>query len=307
MRKCRSAPVGLSLMALTLIFALPALAQEGGGAYVGSETCLECHDAEGLGEHNVHMRIGSFEVQGREVGCEGCHGPGGSHADEGDPELIQSFAADDYSAGEACMSCHRTKKLGEWHASIHAAEGVGCLSCHSIHEQKKPEAACNSCHADSVARFRLPSHHPVREGKMSCSSCHDVHTATEAMLKTRMRSNDLCFDCHQDKEGPFIFEHAPVQEDCATCHTPHGSVANNLLTANEPMVCIQCHDFHFHAGYKAVEGEHAHALGEERENAFGVQSFQIAYTTSCTQCHAGHHGSDSPSQAVTNSGRGLTQ
>ena len=92
-----------------------------------------------------------------------------------------------------------------------------------------------------------------------------------------------------------------------TCHTPHGSVANNLLTANEPMVCIQCHDFHFHAGYKAVDGEHAHVLGEERENNWGAQGFQIAYTSNCTQCHAGHHGTDIPSQSVTNSGRGLIQ
>lgn len=83
------------MSALALILAFPVLAQEGGGAHVGSDTCYECHDPAGLGEHNVHMRIGSFEVQGRGVGCEGCHGPGEAHVEEGDPGLIRRFEADD--------------------------------------------------------------------------------------------------------------------------------------------------------------------------------------------------------------------
>jgi DmsE family decaheme c-type cytochrome len=296
----------LALAALALMPALPVVAQQGGGAYVGSDTCYECHDPAGLGEHNVHMRIGSFEVQGREVGCEGCHGAGEAHVEEGDATLIRRFDGDDDGSSDVCMSCHRTKKLGEWHASAHAADGIGCRTCHSIHEERSPESACATCHAESVARFRLPSHHPVREGKMNCSSCHNVHSATESMLATRMRKNDLCFDCHQEKEGPFIFEHAPVEEDCSICHTPHGSVVNNLLTANEPMLCVQCHDFHFHAGYRASDDPEQEVGGQPRENPFGAQGFNIAFTTSCTQCHSRVHGSDTPSQTVTGQGQGLT-
>ena len=59
---------------------------------------------------------------------------------------------------------------------------------------------------------------------MSCSSCHNPHAAGESMLtNNNMRLNDLCYTCHQSQEGPFVFEHAPVVEDCGICHTPHGA------------------------------------------------------------------------------------
>ena len=275
------------------------------------ETCLSCHDDMALARSQIHARIESFEVLGREVGCESCHGPGSLHADEADPELIGGFAAGG-SGDDACMNCHLIKGLGEWHASTHAASGVGCADCHSVHAApgeaayKAPLDACQSCHADVVAQFQLPSHHPVREGKMDCVSCHDVHSAKERMLISDLRPNDACTSCHQHVEGPFIFEHAPVQEDCRNCHVPHGSVANNLLTANQPTLCLQCHDFHFHAGYRASEDHEVDVGGFERENPVGPRGMNIAFTTSCTQCHIKIHGSDLPSQTVPGMGRGLT-
>jgi len=204
------------------------------------------------------------------------------------------------------MSCHLMKGLGEWHASTHSIEGVGCADCHAVHGQADmaPVAAheaCRTCHADVLAQFELPSHHPVREGKMDCASCHDVHGAGERLLTYDLRPNDTCFECHQHIEGPFIFEHEPVQEDCRSCHLPHGSVADNLLTANEPVLCLQCHEFHFHAGYRSADAGHVDVGGIERENPFGAQGFNMAYTTSCTQCHSAIHGSDLPTQTVTNS------
>ena len=34
----------------------------------------------------------------------------------------------------------------------------------------------------------------------------------------------VCYKCHVDKQGPFVYEHVPVKtEGCSSCHTPHGS------------------------------------------------------------------------------------
>ncbi len=311
MRIDRRLPLAVLATTLLLHFGLlPATAQEmekasPEGPYLGGQACLECHEGSELNLDNVHARIEPFEVREHAVGCEGCHGPGSLHAEEGEAGLIRSFADDGYAASEACMECHQTKGLTEWHASTHAAEEVACTDCHSVHEASQPQDACIGCHTEQVARFRLPSHHPVREGKMSCASCHDVHAATEAQLKSRLRTNDLCFTCHQAKEGPFVFEHAPVQEECGICHEPHGSVANNLLTANEPMLCLQCHDLHFHAGYRSSDSSVVEVGGFERENPFGASGFNMAFTTSCTQCHSKIHGSDLPSQTVPGQGKGL--
>ena len=77
---------------------------------------------------------------------------------------------------------------------------------------------------------------------MSCADCHNPH----GELTTHERTNDLCLSCHSRYQGPFVFGHAPVEDDCTICHDPHGSVANNLLVQNEPFLCLQCHEGHFH-------------------------------------------------------------
>jgi DmsE family decaheme c-type cytochrome len=254
------------------------------------------------------MRIEPFEVQGRTVGCEGCHGDGAAHAEEGDAALIRTFADNSADDQQVCLDCHLSNGLPGWKASSHAIDGIACLDCHGgIHEASNPLDACKDCHADAVAQFQLPSHHPVREGKMSCSSCHDTHNASESQLRTATgRVNDLCFDCHQDKEGPFIFEHEPVVEDCRLCHQPHGAVADFLLTANEPMLCFQCHEPHFHAGLISPEGA-TEVGGTHRENPFGTGSMNLAFTTRCSQCHSQIHGTDLPSQTLASGGRGLVR
>lgn len=273
----------------------------------GAAVCAACHGevVEGF-TGNIHTRIQPFEVQGKRVGCEGCHGDGTEHAESADPDLIHSF--DTYADQQVCESCHQTKNHFAWNASAHAAEGVGCLDCHDVHETNQPLSTCRECHGEVEAQFNMPSHHPVKEGKMDCTSCHDVHGATRAQLKSPTgRVNDLCSTCHLAKEGPFVFEHPPVVEDCSSCHQPHGAVANNLLVANEPMLCLQCHEFHFHAGYEASEQHEVDVGGIEFENLNGTRGFNIAFTTKCTQCHTRVHGSDLPSQGVPGRGEGLVR
>jgi len=271
--------------------------------------CADCHDEVAAGMTNqIHMRIQPFEVSGRQVGCEGCHGDGAAHMEEGDATLIRTFA--DWSPNDvaACVDCHGTKGMAEWNASTHAMENVACGACHGIHEAKPPLNACKDCHSDVVAQFQLPSHHPLPEKMMTCASCHDPHAATETMLKSNhMRLNDLCYQCHQSQEGPFIFEHEPVQESCVLCHQPHGSVANNLLTANEPMLCLQCHEFHFHAGLFSPEEHEVEVGGSEFANPYGVDGMNRSFTTKCSQCHSQIHGSDLPAQSLAGAGFGMVR
>ena len=178
--------------------------------------------------------------------------------------MIRTFANPVEDAA-ACLDCHGMLQMGEWQASTHAMENMSCLSCHAVHQAVNPLNSCKDCHQAVYAQFQLPSHHPVPEGKMDCSSCHNPHSAAEGMLIAgHMRLNDLCYTCHQSKEGPFIFEHEPVQESCSLCHQPHGAVADHLLTANDPMLCLQCHEFHFHAGLISPEEEHVEVGGFER-------------------------------------------
>jgi DmsE family decaheme c-type cytochrome len=246
-----------------------------GATYVGQETCLECHDdmagedfakstgGEGFAK-TIHGHLADWELMGAEKGCESCHGPGSQHVDnDGDPCFIirpAELTADQSSA--ICAKCHTDGKLMDFTHSEHILSDVGCIDCHSVHEgegkaglkAEDPEL-CYSCHQEEQAKSHFPSTHPLEEGKMNCSSCHNVHGATGESLNTDERTNDLCLNCHTRYQGPFVFGHAPVEDDCTICHDPHGSVANNLLAQNEPFLCLQCHEGHFHILRRGFDAE----------------------------------------------------
>ncbi|MCK4890743.1 MAG: cytochrome C, partial [Candidatus Aminicenantes bacterium] len=114
------------------------------------------------------------------------------------------------------------------------------------------------------------------------------------------------YSCHADKRGPFVFEHAPVQEDCMSCHNPHGTVANNLLKQNEPFLCLQCHESHLHAG--RIGDTEARTLPSTQYTSLqphGTEGWRRAFLTKCTQCHFKIHGTDDPSQTTSGRGKGM--
>jgi predicted CXXCH cytochrome family protein len=78
-----------------------------------------------------------------------------------------------------------------------------------------------------------------------------------------------------------MFEHAPVVENCVTCHDPHGSVNDRMLTAKVPMLCQRCHNHTRHPPrvYDAV----------------GLQERTQGYGRSCLNCHQAIHGTNHPS------------
>lgn len=297
-----------------------------GAAYVGDKDCAQCHDkiVEPFAD-TIHGKLADFEVMGGTKGCESCHGAGSIHTAEGDSSKILSFASlSSDQASAICLKCHSAGTHMEWAGSEHALNEVACTDCHKIHQGKKEAKhslkmseveLCYSCHQEYRAKANFPSHHPLREGKMTCTSCHQPHGTAEKSLKTEERVNDLCFTCHSRYQGPFVFEHAPVQEDCTICHDAHGSVANNLLKQSEPFLCLQCHESHFHTirtGATVDSGNVAYDANTianttdplsatnsvQFDNSHGTDGWAKAFGTKCTVCHSQVHGSDLPSQTA---------
>jgi DmsE family decaheme c-type cytochrome len=258
--------------------------------YLGSEICMECHDEVSTAfKKTIHGRLEEFELKGYVGGCEACHGPGGKHVEEEDPEaIIRLSDLTPSEAGEICLKCHRSGTQMNWPGSSHDMSGVSCMDCHDPHAMAKKQLnqndpdLCYGCHADKRAQMNFPSHHPVREGHMNCSSCHDSHGGGEGNIKAETL-NELCVGCHVEKQGPFSFEHMPIVESCAYCHDSHGTIANHLQRQTEPFLCMQCHQGH----------------EDRRHPAVSDPTWNVSFFTRCTHCHTQIHGSDFPSLSGT--------
>lgn len=324
--------LGTLAVALTLMLGAAAASRAAGPAEEELELCANCHEELVQSfRTTTHGKLRAFELHGAAGGCTACHGAGTAHAEAGgDAELIGKIDAeapvDEVSV--ICLKCHKSEALHDWAGSTHALNDVGCTDCHHPHRPPKKEIrdpkVCFDCHQDVRSAFQYPSHHPLREGHMRCSSCHTPHGASIGLVRNDESLNDLCLECHTHLQGPFIFEHEPVFEGCDTCHTPHGSVANKLLLQNEPFICLQCHEFHFHSGLEGEPGRTSFVPrfddgqsplpsdgqtypGGMVPNPWREAGYKRAFTTKCTQCHTHVHGTDLPAQTVPGLGRGLTR
>jgi DmsE family decaheme c-type cytochrome len=256
--------------------------------FVGAETCLNCHTDQAGFKDTMHGRkvLSSKKL---EQSCESCHGPGAEHSESGDiSKIISPKKMDAAGVAETCFTCHKNKDLMMWKTGHHAQADVSCLQCHSVHEgdgrkslkkavvfdEKAQTETCLQCHKKQKADMRLASHHPIPEGKMACSSCHNPHGGIDGNLKADS-TQELCSKCHADKAGPFANEHPPVTESCLNCHKPHGSANDKLLKQAMPYLCMNCHKFPHTTGTPA-------AVSISREEQRG----------NCIDCHKEIHGSD---------------
>ena len=46
-----------------------------------------------------------------------------------------------------------------------------------------------------------------------------------------------------------LWEHAPVTEDCSTCHAPHGSTNPGMVKLRGPLLCQSCHSQQGHPSF----------------------------------------------------------
>jgi DmsE family decaheme c-type cytochrome len=218
----------------------------------------------------------------------------GGYAADSKDKIISFRDRTAEQANSVCLSCHaKSDHVRNWFASQHQAQGLKCADCHTIHDKTHstksndfqreagtaPQAIesrretsenCLRCHHKQNAEATLPYHHPIREGKMTCVDCHDPHGGSSGNGLKLSNGNALCLQCHAEYQGPFTYQHAPVNESCLICHSPHGSPNQNLLVVSQPALCLQCHSAHHNGA-------------------------SLPLVDRCTNCHNAIHGSDIPS------------
>ena len=247
------------------------------------DVCLACHgDIIGARASSVHDNLS----------CNTCHVGGESHAAApAVADSVLSFGDEPaHERSAPCLSCHSDVRSPTT-ANPHHQAGVACNDCHNAHGESQLEgldqlglgrlsegsASCHGCHQDVFAQFELSEHHPLTDGAMSCTSCHDPH-GSEPRRHLGGFKQSQCAECHADTTGPFVFEHAASRtEGCGACHEPHGSPNRHLLTHQRVgELCYSCHAVvpEFHLGFSPVAPP------------------RFDEDTVCTNCHVTIHGSN---------------
>ena len=286
-----------------LAFAQAAAAQ---GAWSATD-CQTCHEPA-MGptfQATAHAKLAES--------CAKCHQDVGAHAKAqmsgdaaGPVPSLKKLSAEQLNT--TCLECHEKDNQATYRSSMHDRRNVACTSCHSVHSFKSAKAqlrtrsdseTCYTCHKSERAKSMRTSHHPVREGKMSCSSCHNPHDGSQEKMIRGDSVNELCYTCHTEKRGPFLFEHAAVRENCAECHDPHGSNHRRLLVKKLPNLCWNCHftgSGHFGSGDNLSTEQGVPVAPTGSPTGFPTVNSRFV-EKSCANCHIAVHGSNSPSGA----------
>lgn len=270
--------------------------------YVGSEVCKACHASQfekfsktSMGK--IFLSHPRNELEKR--GCETCHGPGSNHVAAGGGKGVGGLISFRKGSGESaeaenqsCLQCHQRGLKTYWAASPHAGRGLGCVNCHTIMERttdrfqlakvgertpffnkRAQTLVCSQCHLQRKAQLLRSSHMPLREGKLTCTNCHNPHGTPNPFQLIQQSVNENCYTCHAERRGPFLHEHPPVSENCTYCHEPHGTVNDHLLKVRMPRLCNQCHS------------------GHRSNDPATSRGF---FNRSCANCHSLIHGSNHP-------------
>ena len=275
------------LMALWLSLSASALAQTEDEIRDG-KVCANCHAGIQVVWGGKHGTKADVRTPRASAGCATCHGDPAEHLKSPAnpmPNRFSKMASADKN--EVCTLCHQGRARTHWPGSAHERNDVACATCHQVHtahdrtrDKLTQSDVCFACHKDVRALINRPSRHPIREGLVACSDCHNPHGSVGPSMVVRDNINDTCYACHMEKRGPFVRTHQPVQENCALCHQPHGTTAPNLLKVRQPWLCQECHEPTSHRGnFGSLTGSSTNANTIAR---------------GCVNCHTSIHGTNNP-------------
>lgn len=263
---------------LLVAFPMALLSQEKKEAeYKAPESCAGCHD-------EILAGFGKIRHAKVKDSCDACHAGAKAHSDSGDPMDVKNPAnLNGLAADKSCLGCHQNQSTHSGRIrGGHARSAVTCTNCHSVHTATKKPDDCGQCHTATVAEFLRPYKHGLTTGAIRCNDCHNPHGRTLASPMAATSANEPgCLKCHGNLRGPFVFAHAPVQQEgCQICHEPHGSAnPRMLIRAQVHLQCLECHsNTSAAASVNSGAATASHNLRDPRYR-------------NCTTCHVKIHGS----------------
>jgi predicted CXXCH cytochrome family protein len=146
------------------------------------------------------------------------------------------------------------------------------------------ELPCLQCHKSKKAGKVV--HSAVETG---CSTCHgEPHREEKPELDLTEDVPELCYECHDEEMFQKKSVHSAVAAGmCTSCHNPHSSNLEKLLTAEPPGLCYGCHD----KGMFTKEVQHSPVADGECLVCHDPHASDYAYNLTsppgdlCAMCH----------------------
>ena len=218
--------------------------------------CLTCHDARPGHEPSQNF----FTDVPLGISCERCHGPGSAHvaAFEAGGEPSETLIVNPASLTadrqlDVCQQCHLTGETvyapGEDATTYRPGRPLAAHRSVFVTEAslEDPEAFGIASHAERMMRSACFTGSRGTGREMTCTTCHDPHTPTEALPADHF--NQTCASCH----GPSAHLEAcsrpgastpaeAVAGDCVSCHMrtagtsdiPHVSFTDHWIRRDPP-------------------------------------------------------------------------
>jgi predicted CXXCH cytochrome family protein len=193
------------------------------------------------GCHSVNYNIQTKLPSEWNVGCEGCHGPGGAHvASPSRANILNPAHLDHTAAVDVCVRCHsqgqpRSNPIQgqyyDWPVGFHvglALNDYWRLEEHTLGETTFTHFADGTAHKNRMQGNDFVQSVMYDRG-VTCFSCHDVH-GTDNYAELIKPAGELCLTCHGpgSPNGPHtstIEEHThhkagSAGNECVACHMP---------------------------------------------------------------------------------------
>jgi hypothetical protein len=183
-------------------------------------TCLSCHASRLKPIYGTQNRYAEPPFLDSGIGCERCHGPGSEHVrNPREAKLVNPAKLDPEERDSVCEQCHltgeaRIEKPGRRFAEYRPGAKLSDFVTYMVWENPPPSLKVTS-HVEKLAQSLCQQ---KSGGKMSCSTCHDVHSNVTS-------ARQACLSCHTTPHHN--------GEDCLPCHMPRSGtsdVAHDVVT-----------------------------------------------------------------------------
>ncbi len=241
--------------------------------------CAECHATDY--QRNFDPQEGRYSSTMSEigVGCEACHGPGATHiawANDGPGEAwppeglgatgltIDFTSADIETEIQQCAACHSRRGPLEGGSPL---PGTPLHDAYRLSTLRAPLYHPDGQILDEVYVYGSFLQSKMYEKGVTCSDCHDVHSATHYN-----EGNGICMSCHSPAGNP-EFPTLRLAEYDSPEHHFHEQ-------GSEGAQCVSCHMIE--RVYMGVDGRHDHSFRVPRPDL----SVATGAPNACTDCHA---------------------